>query len=310
MQVSEKSEKMVKVLHYYNLIDDVGLMEKFKIVCPFHGDVNASLQINLDTGTFYCYGCGKSGDYKDFVKNIEGTDDLHTLIKIESILKSNKRSNYKITEIEKQTPEELLFEAKRYFYSLPTTNWKKEKGSYMHKRGFTSDTLNLVGAKINFNDSYGVIMPMKENGKFRGYVCRATKKDVESYRKYLYNKGFTRRNTLVGNYKYDYVIVVEGYMDWLKFIQFKKYNCVAILGWKITPIQIKKLKKYAKLIISALDNTPTGRQGTKELRKHFNVVRFQFPSNVKDPGDLTQMYFNKAWLDTVYEAKKLGFNIN
>ena len=71
MQVLEKSEKMIKVLHYYNLIDDIGLMEKFKIVCPFHGDVNASLQINLDTGSFYCYGCGKSGDYKDFVKNIE-----------------------------------------------------------------------------------------------------------------------------------------------------------------------------------------------------------------------------------------------
>ena len=41
---------------------------------------------------------------------------------------------------------------------------------------------------------------MIDNGKFKGWVCRTTDKDIEKKRKYLYNKGFRRAETLVGSY--------------------------------------------------------------------------------------------------------------
>lgn len=41
------------------------------IRCPFHdGDKNASLKIYKDS--FYCFGCGASGDVFDFVRRMDG----------------------------------------------------------------------------------------------------------------------------------------------------------------------------------------------------------------------------------------------
>ena len=40
-----------------------------------------------------------------------------------------------------------------------------------------------------------------------------------------------------------FALVVEGYMDRLKFVQFGITNVVAILGWKMSGEQEKKLKE-------------------------------------------------------------------
>ena len=104
-----------------------------------------------------------------------------------------------------------------------------------------------------------------DNKKFKGWVCRTTDKQVEAKRKYLYNKGFSRANTLCGDYgNKEYVIVVEGFMDRLRFIEvgIEPDNVVAILGWKMSDEQQKKLKdKGIKYIISALDNDTAGKKG-------------------------------------------------
>lgn len=39
--------------------------DKYKIVCPFHNDVNPSLQIDNEKALFYCFGCGASGSLID-----------------------------------------------------------------------------------------------------------------------------------------------------------------------------------------------------------------------------------------------------
>ena len=295
---------LLRVLDYYNLLDTSTLSDKYKIVCPFHGDVNASLQVDLINNTYYCFGCGAKGDAREFVKSMENMDDLTSWLKYETILNTSIKSDFQIRVSEKETPERLMRLSKRYYFSLPETSWEYIKDSYMHKRGFTSKVLKKVGAKINPNSSYGIVMPMVDMGEFKGYVCRATDKEVESKRKYLYNKGFTRRNTLVGNYDKPWVVICEGYMDWLKFKMYGINNVCAILGWKITSIQIEKIKNYTDCVISALDNTDTGKEGTKYLKKYFNVVRFKFPENAKDPGDLDIYDFKKSWIETVDRVRK------
>ena len=63
-------KELAKVLFYYGLIPDVNTSE-YKIVCPFHEDMNPSLIVNLEKGTWYCFGCNKSGNAFDFVEGIE-----------------------------------------------------------------------------------------------------------------------------------------------------------------------------------------------------------------------------------------------
>jgi DNA primase len=150
---------------------------------------------------------------------------------------------------------------------------------------------------------------MFDMGKFKGWVCRTTNPIIQKKRKYLYNEGFSRYTTLVGDYDAKVVFVVEGYMDRLKMVQYGIKKVVAILGWKITDAQIQKLKEQGvKYIISAMDNDTCGKKGTKYLEKYFTVIRFQFPKGVKDPGEMNREQFIKANNKTKKEFRRFKTN--
>ena len=290
---------LAKVLHFYGLLSGEGV---FKIVCPFHEDINPSCLINVNDGNFYCFGCGAGGNAFDFVKLAnKKLDDLQALIAYFKILKSKEVRGIKISKkalAKPKTDLQLMVEAEDYYFNLKTINWVKEdcfERKYMAERGFSPHSLNKCKAKLTYNDSYPIIFPMFDMGAFKGWVCRTTNKRIEKKRKYLYNKGFSRKDTLVGRYDAKTVVLVEGYMDWLKMKQFGVKKVAAILGWKITEAQILKLKEQGvERIISALDDDKCGKLGTKHLEKFFKVRRFKFPKGASDPGDMTAEQFAEA----------------
>ncbi|MCX7924116.1 MAG: CHC2 zinc finger domain-containing protein [Clostridia bacterium] len=291
--------ELAKVLHFYGLLESND--NEFKIVCPFHEDINASMKINLNDGSFYCFGCAKSGDAMKFVALVNSEmDELKACIEYFKILKSKEVKQIQVQRKAKvkQDNKQALIEAEDYYVGLKTIDWNKEQSpekGYMLKRGFTANTLNKCKAKLTYNNAYPIVFPMKDLGRFRGWVCRTTNKKIEEKRKYLYNEGFSRRNTLVGDYDAKVVVLVEGYMDRLKFKQFGAKKVAAILGWKITEQQISKLKEQGvEYIVSALDNDTCGKKGTEYLKKFFKVIRFQYPSEVKDPGEMDQRSFDVA----------------
>lgn len=313
-------EELAKVLWYYNLIPDVATSQQ-KIVCPLHKDVNPSMIVNLEDGSWFCFGCGKSGNALSFVKEVEtgnGMNDLQACKKFVKILKSDKCSKIKFKPFaktkRKSQDKQLYNEAYDYYHGLGSIDWRENSDVsevqdaklYMKQRGFSSNTLNKCKAKVTYNKSYGIIFPMLDNGKFKGWVCRTMVKSIEKRRKYLYNEGFSRATTLVGNYgSKDYVFVVEGYMDRLKFIQNGEENVVAILGWKMSDQQIQKLKdKGICKIISALDNDTCGKKGTEFLKKHFQVHRFCYLKGVKDPGEMNKDNFDKMYKRTMKKFKE------
>ena len=314
-----KGERLAKVLWYYNLIPDASSLSQ-KIVCPFHDDVNPSMIVNLEDGSWFCFGCNLTGDAQRFVSLMEARynqlNDLQAYKKYIQILKSDKCSGIKIeVSLKKSRPiqKDLYNEAYDYYHGLRKVNWSAsdeqevlDAKEYMSKRGFSPRTLNKCRAKVTYNKNYGLIFPMLDNGKFKGWVCRTMVQAIEEKRKYLYNEGFSRATTLVGNYgTKDYVFVVEGYMDRLKFVQYGEENVVAILGWKMSPQQIQKLKdKGVTKVISALDNDPYGKKGTEFLKKHFQVTRFAYLKGVKDPGDMTREKFNKMLNRTMKNFNK------
>lgn len=320
----DKASQLAKVLWYYNLVPDVHTLSQ-KIICPFHGDVNPSLLVNLEEGNWFCFGCNEAGDAEKFVRLMERkyhkSNDLKAYKTFLQILKCDKCSDIVIDTAEctqNRKPQKLLYdEAYDYYHGLRSVDWEYDledevevAAQYMQQRGFSPKTLNKCKAKVTYNAFYGLIFPILDNGKFRGWVCRTMRKDVEQRRKYLYNEGFSRATTLCGDYgSKDYVIVVEGYMDRLKFAQNGIDNVVAILGWKMSHNQFEKLKRAGVTkVISALDNDECGRRGTKYLRSIFgdgNVLRFQYLKGIKDPGDMTPETFKKMYDKTMraYRAR-------
>jgi DNA primase len=311
---------LAKVLLYYKLIYSIDSNIQ-KIVCPFHDDVNPSLIINLNEGTWFCFGCNLSGDASKFVKYMEAKynhlNDLQSYKKYLQIIKSDEFTDIKIIrKSKKQTAElnrDLYNQAYDYYHGLSKIDWRNDKSEevveakeYMLKRGFNSTTLMKCDARITYNKNYAIIFPMLDNGKFRGWVCRTMDKAIEKKRKYLYNEGFSRATTLVGNYgNKKYVFVVEGYMDRLKFIQNGVDNIVAILGWKMSDDQIRKLKEAGiEVVISALDNDECGKKGTRYLATKFDMLRFKYLKGIKDPGETDKENFNKMYSKTMQELYK------
>ena len=220
----DEENALAKVLWFYGLIGSVDSEEQ-KIICPFHEDANPSMIVNLKQGSYYCFGCQESGDALKFVIRMEHKlhrlNDLQGCRKYFEILKSNKcrKVNFHRVEKVKKTSKQMYAEAHDYFHGLSKVNWRKksdfdevnEVRDYMKKRGFNPSTLNKIDARITFSKNYELIFPMLDNGRFKGWVCRTNIPEVEQKRKYLYNKGFRRKVSLVGDYGDNEVLfVVEG----------------------------------------------------------------------------------------------------
>lgn len=297
-------DAFIAVLKYYGIFED---QELYKIVCPFHGDLNPSMQINLNKSFFYCYGCGIHGSTFELVKAFEPTlNTFEVYRKVAEIVKGNTGPKNIAASAEpsfksKASYREGIGLARDFYYNLPKTNWFKVDEDafgikmYMNKRGFKTSTLNKVQAKATYNKLYPIVFPMFDNGVFRGYVMRTDDPNVEGERKYMYNKGFKRRITLPGDYKYHTVILVEGFLDMLKAKQIGIKYVVAVLGWKLTGEQLEKLKKAGvKTIICALDNDDAGNKGYKYLKRvcsinKLKLHRLRYPKSMKDMGDVSEV---------------------
>lgn len=294
-------EAFVEVLKYYNIYEPSSL---YKIVCPFHGDLNPSMQINLDKAFFYCYGCGVHGSTFELVKEFEpNLNTFEVYRKVADIVKGSNRPKIAREAAQPNFENKVSFRegirlARDFYYNLPETNWFKvdedafQIKRYMNNRGFTTSMLNKAKAKDTYNKLYPIVFPMFDNGIFRGYVMRTDDPTVEGERKYMYNKGFKRRITLPGDYKYHTVVLVEGFLDKLKANQIGIKYVVAVLGWKLTGEQLEKLKKAGvKTIICALDNDEAGAKGYKYLKRicslnSMKLYRLRYPKTMKDMGDV------------------------
>ena len=297
-------KELYKVANYYNLLQSEVNSSIEKVSCPIHNDVRPSMILDFSDGSYYCFGCNAQGDTLSLIKNIEKLNDYESCKKLAQIekntnIKSDIKFNFGNTKTRKFN-KELYDQAYDYYHGLKQTSWNELENQdemivyeYMYKRGFTIKALNECKAKLSYSYNYPIIFPMFENGKFKGWVSRTNKKSVEDKRKYLYNEGFRRATTLVGNYgNKNYVIVVEGYLDRLKFIQFGETNVVALLGWKASNYHIEKLKQSGiTTIVSALDNDEKGREGTKYLENYFKVIKYPYLKELKDSGDMTEKQF-------------------
>ena len=84
-----------------------------KMVCPFHADQNASLQIYRNNGRhsgWHCFGCGKGGSVIDFVMEHEGCDFIMAVKAIDNALGLQLLENRNLFEIRKRKKEQELYD--------------------------------------------------------------------------------------------------------------------------------------------------------------------------------------------------------
>lgn len=305
-------EALAAVALHYGLLDDVS-DSKAKVVCPLHEDLNPSMTMDFNTGMWYCFGCGEAGKAQKLVREVEkkyhNANDLRALQVYFEILKGADVEQLKKVEaarsLKTEDFKEFYAQAYDFYHGLASIDWydpqfleAEEAKDYMEARGFTSETLTAVKAKVTFEEAYPIVFPILDNGKFKGWVSRTFDIELSKTRKYLYNKGFRRSNTLAGNYEgYDYVIIVEGFMDRLKLLQLGLPNVVAVLGWKLSDRQIEKLKEAGiSHVVAATDNDEAGRKGAKWIRANFeSTIRWPYLKDLKDPGDFNQKSFDKMF---------------
>ena len=299
----ERKQEFIAILKHFDMFEP---LSSYKVVCPFHGDKNPSLLIDLDNAKYYCFGCGIHGSSYDLVHQFYPSyNSFETIRCIRRIVgNKEKKVEQKIVQV---AEKKLNMQAVRdYFFNLPKVNWYKVDDpvkQYMKQRGFKMSILNMADARINATDSYKIVFPIMDNGVFRGYVGRTTDKEIEQKRKYIYNTGFRRSKTLAGVYKGSSVLVVEGYLDMLKAMQYGVKNVVAVLGWKMSEQQQQKLlHRGVKTIVCGLDNDEAGEKGYKYLQSlnKFEVIRLKYPVGIKDFGDINLKRLGKNFDKTLY----------
>lgn len=318
MVQSYGGKELAKVLIYYGLIADV-VSSDFNIICPFHEDINPSMRICLTDGSFFCFGCEAKGNALDFVKKVHPElNELQACVLLEQILNSKevKTLNVKYRKKRRLQNKQALNEAHDYYYGLRSIDWndihtreEHEVLQYMKQRGFNERALNIAQCRTNYNIAYPFIFPILDNGEFKGWVGRTMNKYVEKKRKYLYNDGFRKRDTLCGNYEQNKVVFIcEGFMDYLSLrTRGHLKNVVAILGWHISDEQVQKLKdKGVTTVVSALDNDSAGNKGTEYLKQFFHVIRFVYPDGIKDAGEMSEQQLKTAIRRTKGDYKRAG----
>ena len=91
--------KLLKVLDYY------GIQYDEKIICPFHGDVNPSLKIDLEKDFWFCFGCQEGGDAFKFYKKMQmlkgETNELKMLMSYNKLVRDELKKEENGTIIRK-----------------------------------------------------------------------------------------------------------------------------------------------------------------------------------------------------------------
>src|SRR3989344_5321327 len=103
----------------------------FKAKCPFHNEKTPSFFVSTDRGTYYCFGCGASGDIFSFVEEFEGLDFKGALALL-AIRAGVELKNYSKEDNSEKDRLLLAMETATIFFM---NNLNKEVLDYLKSRG-------------------------------------------------------------------------------------------------------------------------------------------------------------------------------
>lgn len=295
-------------------------------VCPFHHEKTPSLCVSPQRGIFKCFGCGEAGDMFSFVAkylDMSNTAAMEEIARRFAI----KLEPYKLEQTEEakkvQVFSKMLTEVNNLFVQAlnsPTPNGVPK--DYWKSRGFDDSTIYQAGlgycpvsSNGRFKDWLTARFPkelvtasglLDMSGNCRlsdrytipihdmyGNIVGFSGRSLNAEAKYLNSPSseFFDKGSILYNFhnarKYNSVIIVEGYMDALAWIQSGYNNVVALMGTSLTDKHLTSLA--GKKLILCLDNDSAGHDAMIKIIKNNNLLPIEvitFPEQYKDSNDV------------------------
>src|SRR3989338_1180487 len=131
---------ILSLVESYIKLEKAGKSWKGK--CPFHNEKTPSFFVSPERGSYYCFGCGASGDIFTFVEEFEGLDFKGALklladkagVVLEIYSKENKEE-----KSEKEKLYEVMEETAEFFIKNLAAN--KPAQEYLKSRGLEEKTI-------------------------------------------------------------------------------------------------------------------------------------------------------------------------
>lgn len=135
-------------------------------LCPFHGEKTPSFNIYTETGSFYCFGCGKGGDIITFVMNIENLDYMEAVkFLAERAGMSLPEDDYDDSMSRMRTRiYEANREAARFFYSKLISKEGAEGLAYLRGRGLADSTIRHFGLGFAPDERFALANHLRGRG--------------------------------------------------------------------------------------------------------------------------------------------------
>ena len=243
-------------------------------VCPFHDDVNPSMNINTQDNFYHCFACKAGGDAITFVMEYEKISYPEAIEKIAAMI--NFTLEYDNVKSEFKVDNKILQIANAYFQASLYENEAALK--YLYSRGFDDELIRYFGIgwagssekfmrvlqneEISLDEALNVgIIKRNENGVYASFIERITfpiknhvsnligfggrtisnhpAKYVNSPQSAVFDKSrvFYAYDLAKPNaIKKKSIIITEGYMDTIMLHKAGIDNAIAVLGTALTTL--------------------------------------------------------------------------
>jgi DNA primase len=114
----------------------------FKGLCPFHGEKTASFVVTPARETWHCFGCGEGGDIFSFVMKRDGLTFPEALKRLAAKAGVEISERTSRDDAHKARLREVLENAIAFYHVVLTQSKAGAPAlEYLHKRGFTDETI-------------------------------------------------------------------------------------------------------------------------------------------------------------------------
>lgn len=277
--------------------------------CPIHGsDEGTPLVVYPQSDSYYCFACESGGDVIQFVRDYGNVSHTMAIKKLANEVNINIESNE-----EWQKSVRLEGDCKKLVEKAKTQLPKVI--DYLHKRGFTNETIKLF--ELGFENNTLVIPIRNEHGQHVAIARRQfdrNPKYLNSRNNVLYDKSALLYNLdqAIKIRNKDELYMVEGYMDAISGHQMG-LPTVAYCGNEVHKDQLRTLSRSLRkipTIIYCPDNDKEGIKRVPRVRDYFrellpraSVRILELPEGIKDLNDALQSGIDVSALPKVHIDK-------
>ena len=299
-----KQDTIDKVIGASNIVELIGetvsLTKKGKYYvgkCPFHNEKTPSFKVDLNKGTYRCFGCGKYGDIINFLQERDGltfveaikelgkkygvevkdspetTEETKTRMHKESLLATNAIVDKFYVQQFKESKEAQAYAFNRWgeeFCISKGIGYAPNFGKALAGLHVTRETLVELGLLNKGGyDLYQdrVVIPIRDkNSKVIGFTARCmgdkTPKYLNSADSVLFHKSqvlFGINDAWKQATMVDKMFLVEGAPDCMRLHSIGVENTVAALGSAWSKDHFVQIKKYASKVCFLPDDDPPKR---------------------------------------------------